>query len=191
MRHKRWLLSVTNVTNKKNSQVNNYSFLLDIGAHTHSTHIFLLKLLLWPSWKASPDRDGVVGAGGKLVVMINYQSWVPAKEQPAGRLPPQLLWGRGGWGLGIGGGGEFILGPFLRFSGPVKRVTMTQSCEMSNLLHGGILQTKFYPNFYPNLPIFLNGYIHHIRDISQLCHDTCFSLFWILGERCCQCKRSP
>ena len=24
------------------------------------------------------------------------------------------------------------------------------------------------PNFYPNLPIFLHGYIRHIRDISQL-----------------------
>ena len=25
------------------------------------------------------------------------------------------------------------------------------------------------PNFYPNLPIFLHGYIRHIRDILQLC----------------------
>ena len=25
------------------------------------------------------------------------------------------------------------------------------------------------PYFYPNLPIFLHGYIRHIRDISQLC----------------------
>ena len=25
------------------------------------------------------------------------------------------------------------------------------------------------PDFYPNLPIFLHGYIRHIRDISQLC----------------------
>ena len=25
------------------------------------------------------------------------------------------------------------------------------------------------PNFYPNLPIFLHGYIRHIRDIFQLC----------------------
>ena len=32
------------------------------------------------------------------------------------------------------------------------------------------------PNFFPNLPIFLHGYIRHIRDISQLC--TCVSELW-------------
>ena len=35
-------------------------------------------------------------------------------------------------------------------------------------------QTRFYPRkarktFYPNWPIFLHGYIRHIRDIFQLC----------------------
>ena len=27
----------------------------------------------------------------------------------------------------------------------------------------------FFQTFYPNLKIFLHGYIRHIRDISQLC----------------------
>ena len=42
----------------------------------------------WPWSTSSPDRDGVQGVLGKL--MINYQSWVPAKDQPAGRPPTGL-----------------------------------------------------------------------------------------------------
>ena len=38
------------------------------------------------------------------------------------------------------------------------------------------------PNFYPKLPIFLHGYIRHIRDILQLC-SLILCKSWQFGEK--------
>ena len=64
----------------------------------------------------------------------------------------------------------------------IKYKSGSHSCEMSNLLHRQVLAlvAQIFPKclfllffcpsqtFYPNLPIFLHGYIRHIRDILQL-----------------------